>query len=173
MCLCPEGFAGDPFVKCQPIECLQDSECPSNHQCLNQKCQDSCSQIRCVTNAECRATDHVAKCYCQAGYKGDPDHYCSLIPVPDCKLDHDCSASQGCLDGRCVDLCEELQPCSSGAVCQVLNTKPVKAMSCVCPAGYSGDPQFACVPGMFFILIILCNTMDPQLSRLKTCSIAT
>lgn len=94
----------------------------------------------------------MAKCVCQAGYEGDSDLYCSLIPVPDCQLDHDCSALQGCVDGHCVDLCQKLQPCSSGAVCQILNTKPVKALSCVCPAGYSGDPQFACIPGMFFTL---------------------
>lgn len=114
---------------------------------MNQQCQNPCDQKQCTANTDCRVKDHVAKCYCREGYEGDPERFCSPIQVPDCRLDQDCASPQGCLDGHCIDLCQELQPCSPDALCQVLDTKPMKAMTCVCPAGYSGDPQFSCVPG--------------------------
>lgn len=165
VCSCPEGFMGDPYSKCHPAECSQDSQCPNHKQCQNQQCEDPCKTHHCVANAECRVQDHKAVCRCLTGYEGDPDRFCSPVPQPECQSDYDCQELQGCVLEECQDLCLALHPCGSDAVCQVLPNHPVKIMSCTCPEGYDGNPHFACNPSKYSItkiyiiplLICKCN----------------
>jgi hypothetical protein len=60
--------------------------------------------------------------------------------------DADCNDKLACVDRVCVDLCGKSEPCGDNAVCSVLNTLPVRTMTCVCLEGYEGDARRGCTP---------------------------
>ncbi|KAK7075250.1 hypothetical protein SK128_022664 [Halocaridina rubra] len=146
VCTCPKGFQGDPYDKCLPSGCSESSQCSHDFECIDQQCQDPCLLLQCVTNAVCIVTEHKAKCECLNGYMGDAELYCALPVITECSQDYECPLHQGCINGKCVDLCEAIHPCGFDAICSILDNKPLRAMSCSCPDGYDGDPQIACTP---------------------------
>ncbi|XP_049941504.1 uncharacterized protein LOC126418663 isoform X1 [Schistocerca serialis cubense] len=66
ICQCVEGFAGDPYIKCEPGEdifgqkCTDNSNCDDKHACYSGECQDPCV-FRCLQN-ECVVLNHAAIC---------------------------------------------------------------------------------------------------------------
>lgn len=77
-CSCASSFIGAP-PNCRP-ECRENSECPSQLSCINQKCGDPCPNT-CGINARCNVKNHSPVCTCMTGYRGDPFKQC----LPICK----------------------------------------------------------------------------------------
>lgn len=77
VCTCLPEYRGDPYFGCQP-ECVQNSDCPLNRACSNNKCVDPCPNI-CGRNAECNVVNHIPMCSCIADYQGDPFSSCQPI----------------------------------------------------------------------------------------------
>ncbi len=65
-----------------------------------------------------------------------------------CTRDSDCPSQTACVSGECVNPCALSEPCGRNAFCTVLDTLPVRTMTCVCIQGYEGDASFECTPGM-------------------------
>ncbi|QQP34980.1 Putative LOC101893139, partial [Caligus rogercresseyi] len=144
-CRCDEGFEGDPYTGCSIIGCKSDSECPNEKACRNRDCVDLCLKDNpCAVFADCVSRDHLAQCRCKIGYQGNPYKDCSPIPPPECVEDADCSTGMACLNEKCEDPCEVLRPCSELATCKVIESLPVKPMTCVCPDGYVKDENEGC-----------------------------
>ena len=121
ICVCPEGYTGDPFSNCYPKpppQILQET--------------DPCDPSPCGPNAQCR--DGV--CTCLPEYQGDPYRGCR----PECVLNDDCARNRACTRNKCVDPCPGV--CGSNAVCEVVNHIPM----CTCPPGMEGSPFVACRP---------------------------
>lgn len=89
VCSCPNGYAGDPFIKCQPKpvaigtpvvkpECEVDPDCQTTQACIEQRCIDPCIQRPgiCAPNAECRVIQHRPVCVCAEGFTGNPQVQC-------------------------------------------------------------------------------------------------
>lgn len=79
-CTCKEDYIGNPYGGCRP-ECVVNSDCTANRACLGSKCQDPCPGT-CGSNAICQVVNHVATCYCQPGYYGNPFVYCNVASEP-------------------------------------------------------------------------------------------
>lgn len=168
VCTCPEGFEGDAYIRCQPSGCQDNSQCPVSQECREGECMDPCDLQQCVANSECVVQNHRATCKCLEGYSGNPDRFCSPPPTAGCRSDKDCPALQGCIDGKCQDLCEVIHPCGTSAVCKIIDNRPFRAMSCSCPDGYEGDPYYACTAGELSSAPE--NTISCELCRYSKCS---
>ena len=105
------------------------------------KGNDPCSPYPCGPNTDCMVSPlGVAVCRCKSGFFPKPDTITGC--GPQCDDDDDCSNSQNCANGRCVNICEE-GICGVGALCEPRNRRAI----CRCPSGYSGDPFTRCSPG--------------------------
>jgi len=62
VCSCRPGYFGQPPF-CRP-ECTINEECRSDQSCQGQKCRSPCDGS-CGINAECRAINHRAQCFCK------------------------------------------------------------------------------------------------------------
>lgn len=61
----------------EPIpECTQNSECPNDKTCYNQRCVDPCTLDSCGFNSRCHVQMHRAVCVCNEGFTGNPQQYC-------------------------------------------------------------------------------------------------
>ena len=69
ICSCFPNHKGNPYVKCDPYECLQDPDCPTDLKCELEKCVDPC---RCAQNADCSPRNHRGICTCIPDFTGDP-----------------------------------------------------------------------------------------------------
>ena len=58
----------------------------------------------------------------------------------------DCPSKTACIRGQCLNPCTLADPCGLNAECQVLDTLPVRTMTCVCFPGYEGDASVECTP---------------------------
>ena len=76
VCFCLPNYIGSP-PNCRP-ECSVNTDCPSNHACISEKCRDPCIGS-CGQNADCRVQNHIPTCLCQQDYTGDPFSLCSPI----------------------------------------------------------------------------------------------
>lgn len=137
-CKCPPGLEGDPFQRCERVECHSDYECASNLACVNNHCIDPCGTEPCARNAICYAINHAAHCKCPEDMPlGNPFSYCEKRPVvlhePECRQDPDCPSKLACINNQCVNPCKELSPCARSAQCSVLDSVPVRTMVCECP----------------------------------------
>lgn len=72
-----------------------------------------------------------------------------------CKMDSDCASKLACFSGKCQNPCLETSPCGTNAECMVVDTLPLRTMSCSCLPGFVGDADVECKPG---IVIYLWNT---------------
>ncbi|KAJ8890112.1 hypothetical protein PR048_009619 [Dryococelus australis] len=144
-CHCPEQYYGNPLLVCNRAECLADTDCPYNLACRNQRCENPCN---CADNALCTVTNHQATCQCPPGYTGNPNTACTLVPVlkPQCSMDADCASKLACFSGVCRNPCTEINPCGSNAECSVVDTLPLRTMSCLCLPGFVGDADVECKP---------------------------
>lgn len=102
---------------------------------------DPCSPYPCGPNTDCMVSPlGVAVCRCKSGYFPKPDTITGC--GHQCDDDDDCSNSQNCANGRCVNICEE-GICGVNALCEPRNRRAI----CRCPSGYSGDPFTRCSAG--------------------------
>lgn len=153
-CKCQSGYSGNPFERCERVECHVDSDCPNNRACLHQKCVDPCSTIAnppCAQNAICYVQNHAAGCICPPHLtEGNPLSYCYAPIVqpdkPECELDVDCPSKLACIKNTCINPCLELSPCHRTAECSVLDTTPVRTMICTCPEGWVPNEDGECHP---------------------------
>lgn len=79
----------------------------------------------------------MAICRCKAGFFPKPDTITGC--GPQCTRDEDCSQTQNCAGGRCVNICES-GVCGTNALCEPRNRRAI----CRCPSGYTGDPFTRC-----------------------------
>lgn len=149
-CYCPENFKGNALIRCDRPECLQDLDCPYNLACRNERCEDPCN---CGSKAICHVDNHRAQCSCPPGYTGNPITECRFVPPiipPQCKMDADCPSKLACFSGNCKNPCLETKPCGANAECSVVDTLPLRTMSCLCLPGYVGDADVECKLGKHF-----------------------
>lgn len=62
-------------------------------------------------------------------------------------MDSDCSSKLACFSGDCKNPCVEARPCGENAECRVVDTLPLRTMTCHCPPGYVGDADVSCKKG--------------------------
>lgn len=169
-CHCQLGTVGDAYHDgCRiPVECSNDSDCPTSAKCIeingHPKCSDVCSKIRCGPNADCIAEHHIGFCKCRLEYEGNANDLtvgCRPQPItcessyqcpsntycyervcrPSCQTDEECNLSDSCISGQCLDPCNLRAACGINADCQVtMHTK-----RCSCPAGFTGNSEVECV----------------------------
>lgn len=120
ICLCPGGYSGDPFVRCQKMNLCQLGLCGRNAIC--ELSYD-------------RAQREQAICSCPPGYTGDAFKECSR---GECLADNECEDDQICLGSKCESVCTA--KCGNGAVCKGREHKA----TCVCPEGTFGDAMVSC-----------------------------
>ena len=80
VCLCPNGFQGEPSKECKQVECNRDKDCGPTQMCIQGACKNPCLQPgACGTNAQCRVgPDRKAQCSCPPGHRGNPAIGCSI-----------------------------------------------------------------------------------------------
>lgn len=122
-CLCLLGYIGDPFTQCNP------QPAPIAVELIN-----PCVPSPCGANAQCREQNGAGACVCLPEYIGNPYEGCR----PECTLNSDCQSNKACIRNRCIDPCPGT--CGQNADCQVVGHLP----SCICRAGYTGDPFVYC-----------------------------
>jgi hypothetical protein len=120
ICVCPEGYTGDPFTNCYPK--------PQEVEPVVEK--DPCNPSPCGPNTRC----DNGICTCLPEYQGDPYRGCR----PECVIPDDCPRDKTCRRNRCSDPCPGT--CGQGAVCTVTNHIPM----CSCPPGYTGNAFVTC-----------------------------
>lgn len=124
ICSCPNGFEGDPFVRCTPIPPKPiEPKRPEN----------PCVPSPCGLYADCRAVGETPSCSCQPNYIGLPPN-CR----PECVVDTDCPQTKACQEQKCRDPC--VSACGFNARCNVQNHRPI----CFCDEGFEGDPYSGC-----------------------------
>lgn len=161
-----------PLPPNQP-ECYSNSDCAQDKQCINSLCLNPCIATKpCGKNSFCHVENHDSICKCPQSYIGDPRVNC--IPrklntvkkntitvlikkkihlmttkiivtakiITECSSNSDCAGNTACFNGVCINPCN----CGPNAKCIVANHYP----SCVCPHGYSGNPQLGCFKRTYF-----------------------
>lgn len=121
ICSCPLGYTGDPFSHCRIMEIIPEAK------------RDPCNPSPCGPNSQCREINGQGVCSCVQGYNGSPPQ-CR----PECVVSSECSATQACVNQKCVDPCRGT--CGSNARCEVINHSPI----CSCQVGQTGDPFKSC-----------------------------
>ena len=148
-CRCKDGFFGNPFVGCQQVQvgpcadpstciCSNTAPCPFDYICVNHKCINQCSDIKCGPRSVCQN----GVCVCPPGYSGNPNDLhkgCHLHGH--CLNDLECEPQEICFQvgkgvRKCVDACSKLQ-CGPNALCITQN----HVSSCLCIDGYQGNPS--------------------------------
>ncbi|KAF2352424.1 EGF-like domain, partial [Trinorchestia longiramus] len=145
-CECIVGYSGDPYVGCRLKECTNNNECPNHLKCEDNECKDPCLDIPCVKNAECAVVNHEAVCLCAEGFIGDPRRFCERPKLSGCREDSDCPDLLGCINGKCLDVCETLKPCGKNGLCKAFERKSTITVACSCAEGHDGDALTACRP---------------------------
>lgn len=167
VCLCPDGYSGEPLKSCQPYECLADADCAPDKYCSPSKtCKNPCLEVgACGRNAQCRVVDRHAQCMCVPGYFGNAaveckqggDAACLKNPCGDnarCRDlsegNYECSCAPNCIgdphkgclcDAKLINLCKDKQ-CGVNAACRITSLQEAE---CHCPDNYpSGDPYIEC-----------------------------
>lgn len=155
-CRCPNGYSGNPLDRCERVECRVDGDCSFDRACIDRRCVNPCAELAnppCASNAICYPQNHVAACRCPEDMPfGNPLAYCERPPKkdePECQIDVDCPSGLACIRSTCLNPCTELHPCTPSARCSVLDTVPIRSMTCTCPDGWVPDNDGNCSPGIF------------------------
>lgn len=162
VCLCPEGYQGEPSQECYQRECFRHEDCDPNKQCSdNGVCTNACLQQGiCGFNAQCRIINRTVHCSCPPGHYGNPNINCKFgsdmcLRRP-CGINakcrettngRECECPAGCYGDPqkvCIcdtgDLCKDTS-CGVNAACRIYKNQP----QCYCPPEYpAGDPKYAC-----------------------------
>lgn len=148
-CRCKNGFFGNPFVGCRQVQvgpcadpstcvCSDTAPCPFDYTCVDHKCINQCSDIKCGPRSVCQN----GACVCPPGYSGNPNDLhrgCHLHGH--CSNDLECELQEICFQigkgvRKCVDACSKLQ-CGPNALCITQN----HVSACLCIDGYQGNPS--------------------------------
>jgi len=79
VCLCPNGFGGNPTSECIKNECQVDTDCDMDNHCLENQCVNPCLvNGACGINAMCRVVLHKPQCLCPPGYYGNAQVQCKI-----------------------------------------------------------------------------------------------
>lgn len=167
VCLCPDGYQGEPTKICLPYECHTDNDCETNKKCLNNgACSNPCLEEKvCGINAQCKVVNREAHCSCPPGYIGNPQTECKQSKGEECSKNpcgenascrdvtpgvFECvclpgcagDAYQGCIcENKLINLCKS-KLCGVKAQCRVVNGKEAQ---CYCPSEFPhGDPTIEC-----------------------------
>ncbi len=151
------------------LECTRHEDCANPQICHQGSCKNACRFEHCGVNAACRAFNHVARCECLPGYKGENpnrgcrkrkychEHVnvscmfkCLFFTAPPkepslatgCSTNSECPDYSACENRICINPCAIEDPCAPLATCRVVNHEPV----CTCPDGFIGSPQTECRP---------------------------
>lgn len=124
ICMCPDGYTGQPTIKCTPFECQSNFDCDSNKKCDLSvgSCKDPCLERGvCGKNSQCRAENNEALCSCPPNTIGDPRVECQETRTLVCQENF----------------------CGKNAVCKIDNKG---TPSCHCPPLYpNGNPKVECM----------------------------
>lgn len=156
-CKCPPGYQGDPFVRCAQVECHIDADCQEDRMCVSQRCVNPCVDSfnpPCASNAICYIRNHAVGCRCPDYLPiGNPLSYCERertpqpsVPEPECRIDANCPSQLACINEHCVNPCSALIPCSPTAKCNVLDSVPLRTLTCMCPEGWIPNKEGECKP---------------------------
>lgn len=150
-CMCPAGTSGNPYYECiegkvQEPECKVDSDCISQHACINSRCLNPCtSDNMCTHDQECSVLDtsplRTIMCRCPPDTFVDATGRCVPIVVtkPQCQVDFDCDDSDKCIRGTCVEACR-IDRCGVNAICNSWRHQSI----CTCAPGYTGNAHYEC-----------------------------
>ena len=139
ICQCPQGYIGDPFVRCTPRPIEPIIEEPV----------DPCNPSPCGPYSDCTVRHgNIAGCTCKPGYVGVPPN-CR----PECLTNPECPSNLACKQEKCRDPCPGA--CAFNANCQVISHRA----TCSCPAGTRGDPYSSgcspIPPRKYFYIVVL------------------
>ena len=72
-CVCRQGLQGNPYVRCEKVQCTRDTDCHDSEKCdrLEQKCVPLCQGSPCARGAQCDARNHREQCTCTPPLQGD------------------------------------------------------------------------------------------------------
>ena len=161
MCSCPPRTNGNPQVRCVPLECVTNSDCASERTCVRNKCVDVCSLPNvCGQNTDCRATNHVARCFCLPGFTGEPTLGCTQLQL--CTVEEQCPAGMLCSFGICSPPCQSSRDCLDNQLCN--------GGSCIskCTDDSQCPPLHSCQSGGVCILESRCSN-DQECGEEDTC----
>uniref|UniRef100_A0A182VD83 EGF-like domain-containing protein n=1 Tax=Anopheles merus TaxID=30066 RepID=A0A182VD83_ANOME len=106
-CYCVDGFEGDPYSGCNPVE-------------IEHTPIDPCRPSPCGPYSQCRNVNEHAVCSCQANYIGSPP-----ACRPECTVSSECALDKACIKQSCLDPCPAVPPVlpeiHSNDVCQKKN----------------------------------------------------
>lgn len=94
--------------------------------------------------------NHATGCRCPDYLPvGNPLAYCERpappTPAePECRIDSNCPSQLACINEHCVNPCTELKPCTSSAKCNVLDSTPLRTLTCTCPDGWISNKGGEC-----------------------------
>lgn len=128
LCLCPDGFRGEPSRECLSFECQTNDDCDVSTICDNGQCKNPCLDTgACGNNAQCKVINRHAECSCPSGYFGNPLVGCEKLQ---------------CQKKSC-GVCKS-NPCGSGALCEEVPA----GYQCKCPplcTARDNDPRNGCI----------------------------
>ena len=140
-------------------ECRVDGDCPSQHACIDQRCQNPCIvRNPCSGAQKCVVTDSLpirtVGCVCPDGSVAGPQGECVRVTAtPECFRDDDCRNSEICHTGSCINACI-VKDCADNAICSTT----VHDIACRCRPGYTGDGHVRCSLCKYCVLnYSMCN----------------
>ena len=157
ICVCNQGYEGDPFSRCTRITSKPSQIVDYNlikiiflATTFRPEIIDPCNPSPCGTNAVCNERNKAASCTCLPGLQGNPYIECK----PECTINQECPVNLACIANKCKDPCPGV--CGTHATCSVNNHYP----NCRCDPGYEGDPFSRCYlkttcKGYSFLWIVL------------------
>ncbi|XP_064459913.1 uncharacterized protein LOC135370150 isoform X1 [Ornithodoros turicata] len=115
-CQCPKSglYTGDPYDPnrgCVQVDCLHDTDCPQNEECINFVCESPCARVQCGQYGTCTVKNRQAYCECVPGYENNGRLVC--VDADECKQ----------------------HPCHYTAICE---NNP-GSYTCKCPSNLVGD----------------------------------
>ncbi|CAG2101907.1 unnamed protein product, partial [Medioppia subpectinata] len=163
-CSCAQNFLGDPYVRCEKVECSTSLDCHKQSDiCYENKCINVCqTSTACGDNAVCVPQIHSYTCKCREGYFGDPiagcrkrlacdtddncptsqfcyvDHFCRIS----CSSHRDCNNNERCENGKCVQVCQSNTDCAEDYQC--INWKCISKIESKCQSDSECDPHLSC-----------------------------
>jgi hypothetical protein len=114
----------------------------------------------CGQNTNCRATNHVARCFCLPGFTGEPTLGCTQLQL--CTVEEQCPAGMLCSFGICSPPCQSSRDCLDNQLCN--------GGSCIskCTDNSQCPPLHTCQSGGVCILESRCSN-DQECGEADTC----
>jgi len=67
-------------------------------------------------------------------------------------MDAECPSKLACFGGECKNPCDVTHPCGANAICEVVDTLPLRTMMCSCLPGYVGEADIGCHKGKIWLV---------------------